>query len=60
MNTQNQKEIAPQEPYRFTKRLGSTTYRVSVNFSKTSKETMDEKIIRLIKNEAVSGKVARE
>ena len=58
VNTKNQKEITPQEPYRFTKRLGSTTYRVGVHFSKTSKETMNDKIIRLIKNEAVSGKVA--
>jgi len=42
---------------RFTRRIGSTTYRVSVHFSQTSKETMDEKIMRVIKNEA-SGKAA--
>ncbi len=35
----------------FTKRIGSTTYRVSVHFSKTSRETMNDKILRLIKNE---------
>lgn len=35
----------------FTKRIGSTTYRVSVHFSKTSRETVNDKILRLIKNE---------
>ena len=41
------------EPGQFvlTKRIGSTTYRVGVHFSKTSKETLNEKIIRLIKND---------
>jgi hypothetical protein len=42
----------------FTRRIGSTTYRVGVHFSKTSKETMDEKILRLVRNEATSGKAA--
>jgi hypothetical protein len=42
----------------FTRRIGSTTYRVGVHFSKTSKETMDEKILRLVRNEAISGKAA--
>jgi len=41
----------------FTKRIGSTNYRVSVHFSKTGKETMNDKIIRLIKNETANGKV---
>lgn len=36
----------------FTKRIGSTNYLVSVHFSKTSRETMDDKIMRLVKNEA--------
>lgn len=36
----------------FTKRIGSTNYRVSVHFSNTSRETMNEKILRLMKNEA--------
>ena len=33
------------------KRIGSTTYVVSVHFSKTSKETMEDKIFRLIERE---------
>ena len=40
------------EPGAFTKRIGSTTYRVSVHFSKTSRETVKDKILRLIKDEA--------
>ena len=36
------------KPLRITKRIGSTTYKVSVHFSRTSRETMDDKLIRLI------------
>jgi len=36
----------------FTKRVGSTNYKVAVYFSRTSKETMNDKIMRLVKNEA--------
>jgi hypothetical protein len=46
---------APQEPCRFEKRLGSTLYVVNVHFSETSKETMNDKIMRLVKNEARNG-----
>jgi hypothetical protein len=42
------------EPATFTKRIGSTTYTVAVHFSKTSKETMGDKILRMIKNDVVS------
>ncbi|MDL2225423.1 transposon-encoded TnpW family protein [Eubacteriales bacterium OttesenSCG-928-M02] len=42
----------PIESSVFTKRIGSTNYRVSVHFSKTSRETMNDKILRLMKNEA--------
>lgn len=40
------------KPLRLTKRIGSTTYKVSVHFSRTSKETMGDKIIRLIEKDA--------
>ena len=40
------------EPSRLVKKIGSTTYEVSVYFSKTSKETISDKILRLIKSEA--------
>jgi len=36
----------------FTKRIGYTTYRVGVHFSGTSTETAQDKILRLVKNEA--------
>ena len=41
---------------RFNKRIGSIIYEVGIHFKKDAKETMDKKIIRLIKNdlEAVS------
>jgi hypothetical protein len=59
MNTKsNQAVKAPQEPCRFEKRIGSTLYMVNIHFSKTSKETMDDKIMRLVKNEAQNRKAA--
>ena len=39
------------EPSRFTQRIGSTIYVVSVRFSRTSKETIEDKILRLIESE---------
>ena len=36
---------------RFAKRIGSVTYEVSVHFKSDAKETMDKKVMRLIKNE---------
>jgi hypothetical protein len=38
-------------PYTFTKRIGSTTYLVSVYSGKESRETTEDKIFRLIKRE---------
>jgi hypothetical protein len=35
----------------YVKRIGNTTYRVKVHFSQTSKETMSDKVLRLIKND---------
>ncbi len=51
MQTTTAKKEHPRESKAFTKRIGSTTYRVSVHFSKTSRETVNDKILRLIKNE---------
>ncbi len=36
----------------FTRRIGSTTYRVGVHFSRTSKETVNDKIAKLVRMEA--------
>jgi hypothetical protein len=41
---------------KFTRRIGSTTYRVGVHYSSSSRETMDEKITRLIQNETANGR----
>ena len=41
----------------FTRRIGTTTYRVKVHFNPNSKETASDKIIRMIKNET-AGKAA--
>ena len=39
------------EPVKLLKRIGSTTYEVNVRFSNTSKETMEDKLLRLIERE---------
>ena len=44
----------------FTKRIGFTTYRVGIHFSGTSRETAQDKITRLVRMEAQSGKVASQ
>lgn len=36
------------------KRIGNTMYRVSVNFSETSKERLEDKILRLVQNDVIS------
>ena len=35
----------------FVKKIDKTTYRVKVHFSTTSRETMQDKIIRMLRNE---------
>ena len=37
-----------------TRRIGGTTYKVRVAFSETAAETMEEKILRMIRNEGVT------
>ena len=46
------------EPVTLQKRIGSTTYQVNVYFSQTSTETLDDKVLRLIRNDAMRGKAA--
>jgi len=40
-------------PQMITK-VGNTTYEVNIHFSKTSNETMTDKVLRLIRNEVIS------
>ena len=39
------------EQFVLQSRIGSTLYRVRAHFSETSKETLDDKILRLLKND---------
>jgi len=59
-NVKNLTVKAPQEPCRFTKRLGSTTYHVVVHFNPTAKDTASEKIARLVRNETATGRVVNQ
>ena len=36
---------------RFSQRIGSTTYRVTLHFPEKESETLEDKILRLIKND---------
>ena len=43
--------ITRNEPVKLLKRIGSTVYHVTVHFSETSKETLEDKVLRLIERE---------
>ena len=43
------------EPFKMRKRIGSTVYEVEVRFSAEGGETMDDKILRLVRGGAVKG-----
>ena len=58
LKNQTAKIEKPQEPYRFKKRIGSTTFTVGVYFDPDAKETAHDKIMRLVRNEAAYGKAA--
>jgi hypothetical protein len=40
-------------PFKIRKRIGYTTYDVEAHFSPNSRETLDEKILRLVRGEAM-------
>ena len=42
----------------FSKRIGSVVYEVTIHFNQDTKETMNDKILRLVKNDAQSGRAA--
>ena len=58
IHTKTNTEQPPRERGTFSRRIGSTTYRVGVHFSRTSMETLNDKIARLIKNDTQGGKAA--
>ena len=37
-----------------THRIGGTTYKVKITFSENATETMEEKILRMVKNESLT------
>ena len=41
----------PDKPVIMLERIGSTTYQVAVHFSQTSRETMNDKVTRMIHRE---------
>ena len=51
MKNDNKSKAITNEGGRFSKRIGSTTYLVSVHFSKTSKETFEDKMMRFVESE---------
>jgi hypothetical protein len=45
------RKTAEREPAIFVERIGSTEFQISVRFSATSKETLKQKLLRLIESE---------
>ena len=43
------------EPITIRKRIGSTIYEVNAYFNPEAKETVEEKLLRIIRNELTSG-----
>ena len=52
MNTVN--KLTTSEPHVLQRHIGSTLFRVSMRCSENAKETLDEKIHRLLKNDLQS------
>ena len=46
-----QGHAAHAEPAQLHKRIGSTVYEVRLHFNSDAKETMDDKILRLVRND---------
>jgi hypothetical protein len=43
------------KPFKIRKRIGYTAYEVEVYFNPTSRETLGDKILRLVRGEAMKG-----
>ena len=54
MNESLQNDNTQIESTIFQKKIGSTIYTVSSHFSKTSKSTLEDKILRMLENEVVN------
>ena len=49
--TKNTAPTTTEQTAPMIRKIGKTTYMVGIHFSQTSKETMDDKVLRLIKND---------
>ena len=63
INTENAARPIDQQqpqtpPITITQKLGHTTYEVYIHFSQTSKETINDKILRLISNDIRTNKIS--
>ena len=47
----NAAECKSAEPAKYEKRIGTTVYRVTVHFSPTSAESLEDKLLRLMESE---------
>ena len=47
-------ENRPSNTFSLNRRIGSTTYKVTVRFCDDATETMEDKILRIIRNEATT------
>jgi len=43
----------------FSRKIGNTTFVVSVSFNETTKESMDDKILRLVASEIQKGEIVQ-
>ena len=57
MNPTVKNQATNPEPMTFTRKIGSTDFEIAVYFSTTNKETLNDKIMRLIKSESVQREV---
>jgi len=55
MNNESYTKNTNTRPIVTKKRIGSTTYEVRSYFNPAAKESLDEKILRILKNELTSG-----
>ena len=53
MNMTTNTTISP-EPFVLHRQVGSTTYRIRLHFNPNAKETLDDKVRRLLKNDLQS------
>lgn len=55
---QNRKQFSADTPHRIKKTIGKTTYEVALRFSEGSKETVHDKLMRIIVRDCMSKKIS--